>query len=150
VTDLWTTATAGVVAGFVAGVLVLGAQRMGQWIINRLEWPFKVVIKGRQNPTLATYQLRIRVFDRASLGARVNMVPHDSAGQIINGWNVVNPWGYTQVGLAAAVPPRAWVEFWMEGPNAADGRPPAEVALEAWFFTDEKGRSHSYAIVYSA
>ncbi len=137
------------VVGVVAGLVALGAQRAGQWWIdNRARWPFRVRISGRPNQAFPRYQARVRVFNRASTTAHVNLTPRDAGGTIVNGWQVKAPWGYQDAGLVAPVPPREWVEFWVEGPNDANGNPPAQINFDAWFFTDERPRTRSFEINY--
>ncbi len=138
------------VVGVVAGLVALGAQRAGQWWIDhRTSWPFRVRVSGRVNRAFPRYQARVRVYNRASTTAHVNLTPRDPGDAVVNGWQVKDPWGYHDAGMLVPVRPREWAEFWLEGPNGSEGSPPTRIHFEAWFFTDESARTKSVEIAYS-
>lgn len=136
--------------GVVAGLVALGAARAGQWWIDhRIKWPFRDRVVATTNPAFPLYRARIRVFNRTSSAAHVAMSPHDSMGAVVNGWQVIDPWGYRKTGILVPLPPREWSEYWLEGPNSSTGEAPTHVHFEAWFFTDERPRTNSAEIPYS-
>lgn len=144
----WTPWMLAIGGGTVASVLVITVQWLRQeWYGFVSRWPFRVELVVSAPPSFGPpRQVRIRVYNRASLVARVNTTPQDADGEVINGWRVVEPWGGHEIPNFVEVGAHSWREYWLEVPASSRERPLSQVNLFASFFTFVSGRSRIYRV----
>ena len=92
--DIEAEAAIAIAGALIGGIIVVFAQWFRQWFVdNCSEWPFDANPRGVKPPLEGgnAYQVRVRIFNRASTQAYVNPEPKNAAGQSVGDWKIRNP-----------------------------------------------------------
>lgn len=150
-TDVYAEIAIGILSGFIAGLLAVWAQRVGQWLIdNALPFPYRVVVAGlKPNWSLRRCEVRVRNFNRTSTETKFYPGLRNGDGNPINGTDVQSLWKENILGNWVIVPPRSWTEFRIQAPVQEERVLPKTLRLNAHVFSTVIAKEKDYPIKFT-
>jgi hypothetical protein len=132
-----------VAGGVIAGTVVIGLQALRQYLIDH--WYLAPISAdaeawgGAANSVPS--QIRVAVYNRASIPANLITTPRDDGGEVIQGWNNINPWGGDNIQGSVVVGAHSVQEFWVAWTTPPERQRCTEVELFVSFFTYVSGET---------